>query len=780
MRMVMLRVLIIGMILGLPMTAGAQDDDRPLTEQGYLGMSIGHDVKANKCIIGWIYPGPLNGTGMTADHHIQRGDYLLAVGETQVHTPEDFHEVMRRYKPGDTIELEIHHTEGNVQTSVPTAGNGDIVEMVTVKLDAKSDWSGPWAWHRDQTKRVIPERVIPIEDAHTKLEGFLINNMKEKQIEEPVDKLVDYFHETLDKNYGYNMLDRVAYGFKYPFRLAELQETITDTLPDIVGDPRLVLREAGVNIDVAVGEYSGAVDLNDPAQALQSLSDMVNQTHENLEKAFADISPEDRKAIKKTYPELVQYVADHFYINAHPDVKRLIEALDSSMKVDFGALLDSAGAVSGVMVKSTPGEIAANIIPIPQDLVGVVQGDLVGALRTEYGWFVYGGVGVNEYDLSKIAVVIDAGGDDVYRYSSNDRPSVQVVVDRGGNDSYTADDGIAGPGSALFGVSVLVDDAGNDTYGGGTRSCGVGVMGVGVIVDRSGADHYTGKQWSCGAAFYGCGAILDFGGNNDVYTTETFSQAIGGPRGFGLILDENGRDLYRNNGPVPSGYGTDAVYSGISQGVGFGVRGYDTGGIGVLCDLAGDDRYEAGEFSQGGGYFWGLGILHDKAGRDLYYGNRYTQGFAAHQALGILADDGGDDTYWGMTAATQSGSWDICSTLLIDRAGNDSYQADGLAQGGASMQAIACLIDLGGHDRYNAPNGATQGQSGGNSYHYDATKCFSFSLLLDAGGTPDFYSGPNRKDGVTLSTGAPNEKAMKNSSLHGLFIDTAEQIIFWP
>ena len=39
----------------------------------------------------------------------------------------------------------------------------------------------------------------------------------------------------------------------------------------------------------------------------------------------------------------------------------------------------------------------------------------------------------------------------------------------------------------------------------------------------------------------------------------------------------------------------------------------------MISDLGGDDRYEAGELAQGGGYFYGLGILHDASGRDLYY-----------------------------------------------------------------------------------------------------------------------------------------------------------------
>jgi hypothetical protein len=322
-----------------------------------------------------------------------------------------------------------------------------------------------------------------------------------------------------------------------------------------------------------------------------------------------------------------------------------------------------------------------------------------------------------------------------------------------------------------------VDVVGSDRYEGGARSCGVGVMGVGLLVDLAGADVYSGSRWSLGVGFYGCGAILDLGGEADTYLAEFLSQGVGGPRGFGLILDRGGRDLYRANGPKGSSYDTPAVFSAFSQGMGFGIRMYESGGIGVICDLGGDDRYEAGEFAQGGAYYWGLGILYDRSGNDLYYGNRYGQGFGCHQSLGILADDAGDDTYWTMTAADQGGSWDIAMGMLIDRAGNDSYQADGLAQGSAAMQAIGWLIDLDGTDRYVARGGAVHGCSSGNSYHYAETGCFSWSLLLDAGGTGDYYSS-RRPNGQMLAPGKPNEKRPQDSPLHGLFIDTKERVEF--
>ena len=151
-------------------------------------------------------------------------------------------------------------------------------------------------------------------------------------------------------------------------------------------------------------------------------------------------------------------------------------------------------------------------------------------------------------------------------------------------------------------------------------------------------------------------------------------------------------------------------------------------------------------------------------------GNRYTQGFGVHQGFGVLADDAGNDVYWSQVAANQGGAWDVGAGLLIDRGGDDTYRADGLAQGGASMQGIALLVDLDGRDRYDAAGGATQGQSGGNEYHFHSTGALSFSLLLDLGGKEDLYSR-ERANNATAVTGTANAADPKNSDQHGVVID---------
>jgi len=51
------------------------------------------------------------------------------------------------------------------------------------------------------------------------------------------------------------------------------------------------------------------------------------------------------------------------------------------------------------------------------------------------------------------------------------------------------------------------------------------------------------------------------------------------------LHDKRGDDHYLADRKIPSGYGTHDIYSGWSQGVGCGFRGFSSGGIGLLLDV---------------------------------------------------------------------------------------------------------------------------------------------------------------------------------------------------
>ena len=198
--------------------------------------------------------------------------------------------------------------------------------------------------------------------------------------------------------------------------------------------------------------------------------------------------------------------------------------------------------------------------------------------------------------------------------------------------------------------------------------------------------------------------------------------------------------------------------------------------MGILADFGGDDRYESGEFSQGGGYFYGFGMLLDQSGNDLYRGNHYAQGFTSHQAAGVLIDLAGDDAYWSMISAAQGAAWDTSISLLLDAAGNDSYRGNALSQGSAAEQALAMFCDLDGSDHYVGLGPFIQGESGDNAYHFKDTKARSFSVLIDAGSGEDFFSSKRTRGGVTVTGPALTEGAPASAPLFGLMIDLPPQV----
>ena len=99
--------------------------------------------------------------------------------------------------------------------------------------------------------------------------------------------------------------------------------------------------------------------------------------------------------------------------------------------------------------------------------------------------------------------------------------------------------------------------------------------------------------------------------------------------------------------------------------------------VGVLCDFAGNDRYEAAkQHTQGSGAQAGLGILFDYEGDDVYQGTG--QGYASRSIsyhslpqcggnFGFVIDYGGQDQYGSgarNTAYTVRGSQ---GGFIIDR-----------------------------------------------------------------------------------------------------------------
>ena len=186
-------------------------------------------------------------------------------------------------------------------------------------------------------------------------------------------------------------------------------------------------------------------------------------------------------------------------------------------------------------------------------------------------------------------------------------------------------------------------------------------------------------------------------------------------QGVGLLHDRAGDDVYESKvtpviHPSPQ---SPMSNSSFTQGAGFGRRGDATpdrtnmsGGIGVLRDREGSDRYTAGVFAQGTGYWGGMGLLLDGAGDDRYDARWYVQGAAAHFAYGALVDGGGrdvhnqDSTRENMTAGA---GHDFSLGILLSLGdGADSYRVPNLALGAGNANGAGIFADEGGDDTYDA------------------------------------------------------------------------------
>ncbi len=187
-------------------------------------------------------------------------------------------------------------------------------------------------------------------------------------------------------------------------------------------------------------------------------------------------------------------------------------------------------------------------------------------------------------------------------------------------------------------------------------------------------------------------AVVDLGGD-DRYQEGT----VGEDRPVLVLLDRSGNDLY--------------------AGTGMGIQGGAAGGVSVLLEGGGDDRYEAVDLAQGS-CLAGVGLLADAGGNDSYRGDRRVQGHATG-GIGLLWEGGGDDAFRGALLAQGTGG-PLGFGLLTDLAGHDRYFAGGKYPGdyddspgfsgwsqgvgagprGSGNGGIGVLLDGGGDDVY--------------------------------------------------------------------------------
>jgi len=419
--------------------------------------------------------------------------------------------------------------------------------------------------------------------------------------------------------------------------------------------------------------------------------------------------------------------------------KASVRLLKIAAKVDVRALLRQARLAARLV---SP-EFTASLVAAAAASGKNLDAGVILERKTPYGAILISGRARRRYQGKDYAAIYDLGGDDVY--ANNVASSVwgriptAVIVDYAGNDAYESHRPFS-QGCGDLGVGILADLGGDDSYVGTRYAQGVGFMGIGMLFDEAGDDVYRGLQFNQAVAQWGVGLLVDRAGR-DRYESHDTSQGVGLPGGCGMLYDGGSRgDEYYCKGKQPTGYGNPGVFEGWGQAMGVGYRPYASGGVGILFDEGGRDRMEAGNFCQGGGYFYAFGLLYNRGSdADVYIGSRYAQGFGCHQAAGAFIEAGGDDHYTTRRAVAQGLAWDEAVALFVDEGGNDRYEGGGFSQGASAQNGWTLFIERGGKDTYLY---AGQARAGSNKYHGGT----SLSFFLDLGGDEDDYpKKPNNR-----------------------------------
>ncbi len=375
------------------------------------------------------------------------------------------------------------------------------------------------------------------------------------------------------------------------------------------------------------------------------------------------------------------------------------------------------------------------------------------------------GIGTIHNDLweGNYALLIDPGGDDVYRgcriggaWGTKDR-RWGYFADLGGDDIYDCRDVDVTLGAALLGVAAFYDlGGGNDRYFCGSFGMGAAACGIASFYDDGGSDVYEGKVYVQGAAAYGIGIMIDdallsppdipadketpdpasiANYDNDVYRAWSSAQAFARMRSVAVCENRRGNELYQAGGVYLHAPLFSDRYQSFSQGFSIGDRGVDHGGgIALLVDGEGNDRYLGDIYNQGVGYWYGAGLLCDRSGNDVYEMTQYGQGSGIHLAVGGLIDAAGSDSYIMHNGLGQGGSHDWAASVLHDREGHDRYLGSTSCNGSGLTNAVGLFFDRSGDDVYAGK------KEGGINYGRPARGTLSIGVLIDTQGQ-DAYLG---------------------------------------
>jgi len=733
-------------LLSIPSLAAPEPPKRP-----YVGVSMVATLTSTKrpAIQLSVVPGsPAESAGL------RTGDLLLAVnGEPlgpKTKVIAHFQAILAEAAPGDRLKLRVERLALRVE--LEQAGKARVQEILPDLAAALGQGEAELRLHAQRRRIELdislilgsrPQRILaslppnqslwPALAARPSAIAQVVSSAITQTALRPRCADVLSRFERDERTHDEFRLDRFRYLHREPRKTITAAEFLRSEAGPLItrGDTAALVGLAGGFLGGdAISPKSWPPEGSDLKAHLAWICDTMVRAKSLRDKALRALSDADIKLLASSGREdIAARFTEDLYLHTDPDKARWARnqaSIALLAKVNRPALAAAAQVLARLAEPRYLDQLTADLRRCLPDKPGTIY----------QGTFSLGSILVSGRGCSKIthsyALHIDLGGDDLYLAPSGagqapGRPTA-VTLELGGDDRYQS--GASGSqGSGILALGLLADRCGDDSYTSShSIAQGAAFAGVGLLVDHAGDDSYRGRAFSQGAVLaVGIGLLLDRGGR-DFHSAPVYSQGFAGPGSVAMLASSGGDDRYHGGGEQPSSYGTAGVYRGFCQGSAAGFRGHASGGFGFLIDVGGNDRYDAGNFSQGGGYYFGLGGLLDLgAGNDRFEGSRYGQAFSAHSAGGLFLDDGGNDRYSGTVGALQSGAWDLSFTAFIEEGGDDRYGGIAFAQAASAHNGYAILVDLGGSDQYENPQGFAR--STPNNYHGGA----SLSLFLDLG-----------------------------------------------
>lgn len=436
---------------------------------------------------------------------------------------------------------------------------------------------------------------------------------------------------------------------------------------------------------------------------------------------------------------------------------RLLERLPGPPSPEFDPQVRPAGPPEGASaLRACAARLQARGLELERSVsaarVGLAGGsdvDLWPVLRLDLD-------GSDDTVAHDYVLSVDAGGDDVYL---NNAGGNLIDVRRGPAGSGAMSTGPARgcvnpaydllAGECVISEALLVDAAGNDTYGRAAppdpeldglctadplvhrvATGGVGSWGVGILLDGGGDDRYLGKSVTLGAGHFGGVGILVDASGDDTYEAIRLAKGFGTLFGVGVFHDAGGDDVYSYYMPRP----LDPAAEDRTLGAGGAL---DTGGT---CDRI--SRWEGGS-----GFLGGVGVFLDDAGDDVY-----------SVAPPSPHEPGASEL---IRPTGSLGFGDAGFGLFVDGSGTDRYdgmpgRADGETVG--PSDASQGFFHDGGGAAGRAGAGSAGGPAGPGGPALTAwfTHYIPDTVAIDQGGSlqffnPDLYGGPfgGRRHSVT-------------------------------